>query len=49
MFLDEKRRPLNGIYSINLFDFFESYKYVYADIRKNLKNLLQNNTGDHIL
>lgn len=38
MFLDEKGRLLNGIYSINLLDFLESYKYVYAGIGKNLKN-----------
>lgn len=38
MFLDEKGRLLNGIYSINLLDFLESSKYVYADIGKNLKN-----------
>lgn len=37
MFLDEKGRLLNGIYSINLLDFLESSKYVYADIGKNLK------------
>lgn len=38
MFLDEKRQTANGIYSVNLFGFSESYKYVYTGIGKNRKN-----------